>query len=165
MRSNRRTRLMDSSSVTTTLHTAGCKSVKNFAVPGRRISSRSYSQQYQASVEGCYVNDRLIRGVSFGYRSARITGHHSPRSVTDRNQNCRFEPDHDVYLRYPSNFGSTGVVGFEPDRDSLRSSRRARISGPLGSSRPFVAQAGVAGFRSAAERTVLSGVRRSNSDA
>jgi len=30
-------------------HTAGCKSVTNFAVPGRRISSRSYSRQYQSS--------------------------------------------------------------------------------------------------------------------
>ena len=29
-------------------NTAGCKSVKNFAAPGRRISSRSYSRQYKA---------------------------------------------------------------------------------------------------------------------
>jgi len=31
-------------------HTAGCKSVKNFAAPGRRISSRSYSRQYQSTM-------------------------------------------------------------------------------------------------------------------
>ena len=31
---------------TATADTAGCKSVKNFAAPGRRISSRSYSRQY-----------------------------------------------------------------------------------------------------------------------
>ena len=30
-------------------HTAGCTSVTNFAAPGRRISSRSYSRQYQSS--------------------------------------------------------------------------------------------------------------------
>ena len=30
------------------VHTAGCTSVKNFATPGRQISSRSYSRQYQS---------------------------------------------------------------------------------------------------------------------
>ena len=31
--------------------TAGCKSVTNFAAPGRRISSRSYSRQYESTLE------------------------------------------------------------------------------------------------------------------
>ena len=34
------------------IHTAGCKSVTNFAAPGRRISSRSYSRQYQFTPDG-----------------------------------------------------------------------------------------------------------------
>ena len=55
----------------------------------------------------------------------------------------------------------TGVAGFEPSGDipGLRRfapfravTPRVRISGPLGSSRPFVAQAGVAGFEPAIER-------------
>ena len=40
------------------LDTAGCKSIKNFAVPGRRISSRSYSRQYEPYATG-ELADRL----------------------------------------------------------------------------------------------------------
>ena len=37
---------MEKAAPVATYYTAGCKSVKNFAAPGRRTSSRSYSRQY-----------------------------------------------------------------------------------------------------------------------
>ncbi|PSP89946.1 hypothetical protein BRC78_05455 [Halobacteriales archaeon QH_8_68_33] len=40
--------------------TAGCKSVKNFAAPGRRISSRSYSRQYESEFGGGETNAERV---------------------------------------------------------------------------------------------------------
>jgi hypothetical protein len=59
--------------------TAGCKSVKNFAAPGRRISSRSYSRQYDSGVvdwtAGLDIEDYgfAIRGPVVGDRYVFVT--------------------------------------------------------------------------------------------
>jgi hypothetical protein len=41
---------------TPTIDAAGCKSVKNFAAPGRQISLRSYSWQYQDGTKDLPMN-------------------------------------------------------------------------------------------------------------
>ena len=64
-------------------YTAGCKSVKNFAAPERRISLRSYGRQYY---------QRLIRSVVDRFRISSNRSTDRIRRGSD-DGNCRVESD------------------------------------------------------------------------